>query len=216
MLADDDVARLDVPVQDAAAVGVVDGVADVGEPPQELAQLQRPLARVGLQSRVAVEPLDRLLEAVALDEPHRVVRAAVAVRAQPVDRHDPGVFEPAGDLGLDQEPLAAGRVVGVVVEDLLERHLAIQLGVEGHEHGPQPAPGMRPEHAEPLAVAGGRSRRRRMPCGRRRRPRSRRVPRRRGRAWPRCPGRRSAPGSPASTCRPEPRPGFSRRRRRAA
>ena len=32
VLADDDVARLDVPVQDAAAVGVVDGVADVGEP----------------------------------------------------------------------------------------------------------------------------------------------------------------------------------------
>ena len=40
VLADDDVARLDVAVQDAAAVGVVDGVADVEEPPQQLAQLQ--------------------------------------------------------------------------------------------------------------------------------------------------------------------------------
>ena len=67
------------------------------------------------------------------------------------------MFEPAGDLGLDQEPLAAGRVVGVVVEDLLERHLAVQLGVEGHEDRAQAAPGVRPEHAEPLAVAGGRA-----------------------------------------------------------
>ena len=40
MLADDDVARLDVPVQHAAAVRVVDGVADVDEAPQELAQLR--------------------------------------------------------------------------------------------------------------------------------------------------------------------------------
>ena len=105
----------------------------------------------------AVEPLDRLLEAVALDEPHRVVGPAVVVGAQAVDRDDPGVFQPAGDLGLEQEPLAADRVVGVVVEDLLQGHLAIQLGVQRHEDGPQAAPGVRPEHAEPLAVAGGRA-----------------------------------------------------------
>ena len=43
VLADDDVGRLDVAVQDAPAVGVVDRVADVDEPPQELAQRQRPL-----------------------------------------------------------------------------------------------------------------------------------------------------------------------------
>ena len=46
VLADDDVARLDVAVQHAAAVGVVDRVADVDEPPQQLAQLQRPAAGV--------------------------------------------------------------------------------------------------------------------------------------------------------------------------
>ena len=44
---------------------------------------------------------DRLLEAVAPDEPHGVIRTAVAVGAQAVDRDDPGVLEPAGDLGLD-------------------------------------------------------------------------------------------------------------------
>ena len=49
------------------------------------------------------------------------------------------MLEAAGDLGLEQEPLAADRVVGVVVEDLLERHLAVQLAVERHEDRPQAA-----------------------------------------------------------------------------
>ena len=155
VLAEDDVGRLDVPVKHASAVRVLDRVADVGESPQEPAQLERPLARATLPCLLAVEQLDGLLEALALDEPHGVVGAACAVHAQPVDRDDPGVFESTGDLGLDQEPLATGRVVGVVVEDLLECHLAIELGVQRHEDRPQPAAGMRPEHAEPLAVAGG-------------------------------------------------------------
>ena len=67
------------------------------------------------------------------------------------------MLQPAGDLGLEQEPLAADRVVGVRVEDLLEGHLAVQLGVQGHEDGAQAAAGMRPEDAEPLAVGGGRA-----------------------------------------------------------
>ena len=37
------------------------------------------------------------------------------------------------------EPLAAAGVVGVVVEDLLERHLAVQLGVERDEDRAQAA-----------------------------------------------------------------------------
>ena len=53
--ADDHVARLDVPVQHAPAVRVLDRVADVQEPPQELAQLQRPSARVVLQRLVGME-----------------------------------------------------------------------------------------------------------------------------------------------------------------
>ena len=105
----------------------------------------------------AWKSLDRLLEAVAPDEPHGVVRPAVAVGAQAVDRDDARVLQPAGDLGLEQEPLAAGRVVGVVVEDLLEGDLAVQLAVERHEDGTQPAPGVGPEDAEPLAVAGRRA-----------------------------------------------------------
>jgi hypothetical protein len=45
------------------------------------------------------------------------------------------VLESAGDLGLEQEPTAAGRVVGVAEEDLLEGDLAIELGVERDEDG---------------------------------------------------------------------------------
>ena len=124
---------------------------------EQLAERERAAGRVARSGRIAVEPLDRLLEAVALDEPHRVVRPAAGVGAQAVDRDDAGVLQPAGDLGLDQEPLAADRVVGVMVEDLLERHLAVQLAIQRHEHGAQAAPGMGPQDAEPLAVGGSRA-----------------------------------------------------------
>jgi hypothetical protein len=52
--------------------------------------------------------------------PHGVVGPAVAVVAQAVDRVDPGVLQPPGDLGLQEESGAADLIVGVVVEDLLE------------------------------------------------------------------------------------------------
>ena len=45
----------------------------------------------------------------------------------------------------------------MLVEDLLERHLAVQLGVQGDEDSAQAAPGMGSQNAEPLAVAGGRA-----------------------------------------------------------
>ena len=61
-----------------------------------------------------MEAVDGRLEAIAADEPHGVIGAAVAVGAQAVDRDDAGVLQPAGDLGLEHEPLAAGGVVGVV------------------------------------------------------------------------------------------------------
>ena len=66
----------------------------------------------------------------------------------------PGCSRPAGDLGFEEEPLAAARVVGVVVEYLLESDLAVQLTIQRHEHSPQSASGVRPQNAEPLAVTG--------------------------------------------------------------
>ncbi len=104
-----------------------------------------------------MEPVDCLLEGIAPDEPHGVVGPAVGVGAQAVDRDDPGVLEPAGDLGLEQEACSADRVVGVLVEDLLERHLAVQLLIEGDVDGAQSAAGVGPEHAEPLPAGGCRA-----------------------------------------------------------
>ena len=65
------------------------------------------------------------------------------------------MLQPAGDLGLQQEPRAAVGVVGVPVLDLLERHLAVQLLVVGDEDLAQAAAGVRAEDAEPLARGGG-------------------------------------------------------------
>ena len=109
------------------------------------------------QRLVLVEAVNGLLERIALDEAHRVVRTPAGIRAQAVDGDDARVLQPAGDLGLGDEPLAADGVVGVLFEDLLECHLAVQLAVERHEDGAQAAPRMRPQDAEPLSVGGGRA-----------------------------------------------------------
>src|SRR5690242_14151515 len=111
MLAQDDVARLDVAMKDATAVRIVDGVADVDEPPQQLAQLQLTRAD-GLSGRRAgcMEPLDRRLERVAPYQAHGVEGPAIPVGPQAVDRDDTRVFQAAGDLRLELEPPAADRV----------------------------------------------------------------------------------------------------------
>ena len=83
-----------------------------------------------------------------MDEPHGVVRPAVAVRAQAIHGHDAGVLESPGNLGLDEEPLAADQVVGVVVEDLLEGDFPVQLAIQGDKDGTQPALGVGPQGAE--------------------------------------------------------------------
>jgi hypothetical protein len=92
MPADDDVSRLDVAVQHAAGVSVFNGVANVHEPLEQFSQFERPSACVLLQALVGVEAVAGILEAVATDEPHRVVRAAIAVRSQAVNRDDARVL----------------------------------------------------------------------------------------------------------------------------
>ena len=64
------------------------------------------------------------------------------------------MLQAAGDLGLDDEPGPAVGVVGVVRLDLLERDLAVELGVLGDEDLAHPAPGMGPEDAEPAVEPG--------------------------------------------------------------
>ena len=52
------------------------------------------------------------------------------------------MLQSAGHLGLEHEPLAVLGVVSMPLEDLLERHLAMQLLIVSHEDGPQPPLGM--------------------------------------------------------------------------
>ena len=56
-----------------------------------------------------MESRDRFFEAVSLDEPHGVIRSPAVIRPQAINGDDAGVFEPTGDLGLDQKSLAASR-----------------------------------------------------------------------------------------------------------
>src|SRR5262249_6663602 len=151
MAADNHVTRLDVAVKNAPAVRVLDRVAYIQESPQEFVKFQQPFSRIVPERFLSMEAINRLLEAVSADEPHRVVGPAVTVCAEPVDGADAGVLEPAGDLGLDQEPLAADRVVGVPVVDLLEGRLAVKLGVERNKHSAQSAACVWAEDAKPLA-----------------------------------------------------------------
>src|SRR5262249_19898880 len=120
VLADDDVARLDIAVEHAARMGIVDRVADVEEPPQELALLERTRAGIALQPLVVMEMLYRLLETVAPDKSHSVIRPAIAVGAKTVNRDDSRVLQAAGDLGLHHEPLAACRFISVSLQYVLQ------------------------------------------------------------------------------------------------
>ena len=67
----------------------------------------------------------------------------------------PGCSSPPVTSASRRNALPARRVVGVLVEDLLERDFAVQLRVERHEDGPQAAAGMRPKDAESQAVGRG-------------------------------------------------------------
>ena len=94
--------------------------------------------RVARGVLLAVEPLDGAAEGLALDEPHRVVRPPVGVSPQAIDRHDARMLQPPGQPGLEQEPRLAERVVRVVSPQLLERDLAIELGIDRQEDLAQP------------------------------------------------------------------------------
>ena len=148
-LAEHDVARLQIAVQHAAAVRIGNGVADGDKPIKQLAKFEIALCRA---KRGGVKAFDGLLEAVAADEAHGVVRPAIGILAEGVDRHDAGMFQTAGDLRLAHK---AGTTFGVICVprlDLFQRHLAVQLAVAGHEDLAQPPAGMGPQNLETRPV----------------------------------------------------------------
>src|SRR5262249_12545352 len=144
---------LEVAVQHPPAVRVGYRVADVEEPLQEPPQLQGAGAGTIVGAR-RLRAVDGRLQALAADQPHGIIRTAVAVHPQSVDGHDAGVLEPAGDLGLPEEAGTALRVVGVGGADLLEGDLAIELGIPRNEDLAEAAARVRPEDTEPAGPIG--------------------------------------------------------------
>ena len=104
-LVEQDVARLEVAVDHAALVGIVDRVGHRGHQRGRLAGRQRPVGQP-------------LRQALALDEAHREVVLAL-VLADLVDRHDARVVEVGRRLGLGVEPLDVGLVGKLAGEDHL-------------------------------------------------------------------------------------------------
>ncbi len=143
--AEHDVARLQVAVEDPAAVRVADRLADRHEAAEQLAQGERALGRVAGRTLDGVEGVDGILERIAADEPHGVARRAQVIRAHRIDRHDARVLEPARDLGLEQESASAVAVRRATGLEELERDMAIEPRVVRPEYLAQSARGVEPQ-----------------------------------------------------------------------
>ena len=110
VFAEHDVAGLDIAVQDAAVVGIMQGVADVDQTANELVQLDgaRALNPAPYGAQLAlVKFLDRVHQAVAADEAHRVERSAVRVSSQAVNRHNSWMLQAAGNFRFQKETRSA-------------------------------------------------------------------------------------------------------------
>jgi hypothetical protein len=77
---------------------------------------------------------DGVGQRLALNEPHRVCRLAPLIGHQPIDRHNAGVLQLAGNLRLEQKPPTACGLVSVLRLNLLEGHRSAQLLVFGQMH----------------------------------------------------------------------------------
>ena len=128
-LADHDVLRLQIPVNDAAAVRVVDGEAHLSQNAEHLRERRLRAVRRG----VVVE--DRA-EGAALDDAHRVARLGVALGGEVVDRDDRRMLELRADLRLGDEVVGAS----IVREARLAGDGPPEHAIEDQEiHAPHPA-----------------------------------------------------------------------------
>ena len=136
VLVEEDVGRLEVAVDHAALVGVLDGLGDLADQPGGLARGQRTVGKA-------------LGEALPLDETHLKVMLAL-VLANLVDRHDAGMVEVGGRLGLAVEPLDVGLIGELAGEDHLECDGPVEADLPGLEDDPHAAAG---DLADDLVVA---------------------------------------------------------------
>ena len=110
-----DVARLQVPVKDAAAMRVLERVANLCADPRQLAQFER-------------SPLQPRLKGAAGDVLHdQEVHVVLCVEVE--DGRDARMGQPGEHVGLAAKPLARRRVCKRTAEDHLYRDVAIQVEV---------------------------------------------------------------------------------------
>src|SRR5262249_4766581 len=148
-LAEHDVGRLEVAVDDPPAVGVSDGVAHGDEPVQQAAQGEAPLAGVAALLIRLVEDGDGIVERGALDEAHGVAGPAAVVLPKAVEGADPRVAQPGGDLRLAEEVAAQLGLIRESFLDPLQGDLALQLAVLGDVPLAEAAAGVEPPGTEP-------------------------------------------------------------------
>ena len=122
-LVDEDVPRLDVTVDQAAAVRRVQCVRHLGQ------QIERPLGR-----KRALR-LDQVAELASVDEPHRQVDDPVGFPGG-VDREDARVLEPGRNPGLAQEALAEPLVRRQLGRERLERDAPVEHELVGEVDRP--------------------------------------------------------------------------------
>ena len=125
-LAQEDVRRLEVAVEDRPLVRVVDRPRHLGH--------QR-----GDGPRVALQPADVSRQVAALDQPHAEERLVVDL-ADLVDRHDVRVVELRHRLGLGAEPPQLGEARQRRVADQLQRHEPPEVDLPRPVDDPHPAP----------------------------------------------------------------------------
>jgi hypothetical protein len=132
---DEDVGRLNVPVDQSQRMRGVERVGDVGGDPRHPRQGHRTAINDVTQVRAG-------------HEAHRQVEDAILLAAA-VDRHDVGVFERGRQSSLRLEPGDGGGILRVLGCDDLQRHGAVEVDVDGLVDDAHPAA---VEHAhDPIA-----------------------------------------------------------------
>ena len=121
------VVGLDVPVDDAPAVGVAQGLYDLGDEVQGLPPVQ--LAPLLLHILLQGDPVDELHDDVL----------NVSGAADIIHRHDVGVRQHGHGLGLVVEAAAELGVLGQVLPQDLHRHQPVQPVAPGFIHLGHPA-----------------------------------------------------------------------------
>src|SRR5262245_420888 len=96
-------------MNNAAAVGIFDGLANGDKSSQEFAKFEQSLATITDRSCWGVQPLNGASQALALNQSHREKRTAARIDSQTVHGHDARMFQLGCRLGFAQETLAQRR-----------------------------------------------------------------------------------------------------------